>query len=131
MRIRGSVVIVENTKVALIKRERNDSVYYVLPGGGSEKGETLEDGTKREAFEELGVEVKLNKCIATYEFIGLQYFYHCEIVKGIFGTGVGEEFNDNKGNRGSYSPIWVEIDKLLSIDVRPKEVALKVFALFE
>ncbi|WP_349238826.1 NUDIX domain-containing protein [Niallia sp. Man26] len=81
MRIRGSVVIVENAKVALIKRERNDSFYYVFPGGGIEKGETLEDGTKREAFEELGLEVKLNKCIATYEFNGLQYFYHCDVIQ--------------------------------------------------
>ncbi|MCM3034319.1 NUDIX domain-containing protein [Niallia sp. MER 6] len=96
MRIRGSVIIVENKKVGLIKRERNDSTYYVFPGGGIEKGETIEEGTKREAFEELGVEVKLNKCIATYEYNGRQYFYHSEIINGIFGTGVGEEFTVNR-----------------------------------
>ncbi|WP_328041296.1 NUDIX hydrolase [Niallia taxi] len=125
------MVIVENTKVALIKRERNDSVYYVFPGGGIEKGETLEDGTKREAFEELGLEVKLNKCIATYEFNGLQYFYHCDVIDGIFGTGTGEEFTNTLRERGSYQPIWMDIKKLLYIDVRPKEVALKVYALFK
>lgn len=131
MRIRGSVIIVENKKVGLIKRGRNDSIYYVFPGGGIEKGETIEEGTKREAFEELGVKVKLNKCIATYEFNGTQYFYHSEIINGIFGTGVGEEFTNNKSERGSYQPIWVDIDKLLSIDVRPKEVAFTVFSLFK
>ncbi|MDE5055309.1 NUDIX domain-containing protein [Niallia taxi] len=131
MRIRGSVIIVENKKVGLIKRERNDSIYYVFPGGGIETGETIEEGTIREAFEELGVEVKLNKCIATYEFNGVQYFYHSEVINGIFGTGVGEEFTNNKSERGSYQPIWVDIDSLLSIDVRPKEVALTVFSLFK
>jgi len=131
MRIRGSVIIVENKKVGLIKRERNDSIYYVFPGGGIEKGETIEEGTKREAFEELGVEVKLNKCIATYEFNGAQYFYHSEIINGIFGTGVGEEFTNNKNERGTYQPIWIDIDKLLSLDIRPKEVALTVFSLFK
>lgn len=34
--------------------------------------------------------------------LGLQYFYHCEIINGIFGTGAGEEFNDNKIDRGTY-----------------------------
>lgn len=58
MRNRGSVVIVENDKVGLIQRIRDGSVYFVFPGGGIENEETPEEGAKREAFKELGVEVK-------------------------------------------------------------------------
>lgn len=50
MRNRGSVVIAENGKVILIKRVRNESVYYVFPGGGIEEGETPEQAAKREAL---------------------------------------------------------------------------------
>ncbi|WP_057763080.1 NUDIX hydrolase [Cytobacillus praedii] len=131
MRDRGSVVLIDNNKVGLIKRIRDGSVYYVFPGGGVEDGETPGEATKREALEELGVEVKINECIAKLEFNGTQYFFLSEIIKGIYGTGEGEEFTNKNRNRGTYFPIWVEIEKLSTIDVKPKEVALKVQSLFK
>jgi 8-oxo-dGTP pyrophosphatase MutT (NUDIX family) len=60
MRDRGSVVIIEDGKVALIERMKNGNHYYVFPGGGVEKGETPEQTAIREAFEELGVTVKID-----------------------------------------------------------------------
>ena len=128
---RGSVVIVEKDNVALIQRARNGGIYYVFPGGGIENGETPKEGAKREAFEELGVEVKLHECIAEVEYNGTQYFYKAEMMDGVFGTGQGEEFGDNARTRGTYLPLWVEIKSLSSIDVRPREVAVKVQSLFK
>ncbi|MEI5905971.1 NUDIX domain-containing protein [Bacillus spongiae] len=130
MRDRASVIIVENKKVGLIKRIREGIVYYVFPGGGIENGETPEDGAKREALEELGVDVKVNDCIAEVEFNGTQYFFLSEIIGGEFGTGQGEEYIDENRDKGTYIPMWVNVDKLSSIDVKPKEVALKIQALF-
>jgi 8-oxo-dGTP diphosphatase len=130
LRNRGSVILIQDKKVGLIKRIKEDSVYYVFPGGGIENGETPEEATKREAFEELGVVVKVNECLAKVEFNGTQYFFICEIISGTFGTGAGEEFTYKKSDRGVYIPTWVDIEKLLFINVKPKEVALKVQSLF-
>jgi 8-oxo-dGTP diphosphatase len=128
-RDRGSVVIIENNKIGLIKRIRNGAVYYVFPGGGIEKGETPAEAAKREAYEELGIVVKVNECIAEVSFTGTQYFFHSEIIKGTFGTGVGEEYTDLKRNRGTYLPVWIDLENLGSIDVKPKEVAIKILSL--
>lgn len=130
MRDRGSVVIIQNKSVGLIKRIRNGSSYYVFPGGGLENGETPKEGAKREALEELGVEVKIEECIAKVEYKGTQYFFLSDIINGTFGTGDDEEYTDMDRNRGTYLPLWVDIDKLESIDVKPKEVAQKVKSLF-
>ncbi|CAI9387570.1 RNA pyrophosphohydrolase [Bacillus sp. T2.9-1] len=130
MRDRGSVII-EDNKVGLIKRVREEAVYYVFPGGGIEEGETSIEAAKREAFEELGVEVKIKECIAKVEFNGIQYFFLSEIIKGTFGTGQGEEYTDKERDRGTYLPVLVDIKSLSSIDVIPKEVALKVQSLFK
>ncbi|MDQ0177738.1 NUDIX hydrolase [Bacillus chungangensis] len=102
------------------------SLYYVFPGGGLENGETPEEGAKREALEELGVEVNIKECIAEVAFNGTQYYFLADIVSGVFGTGQGEEFTNLYRNRETYLPIWIEIGELSSIDVIPKEVAKKV-----
>ena len=54
IRNRGAAIIVQKGKIALIKRIREDETYYVFPGGGIEEGETPEEATRREIFEELG-----------------------------------------------------------------------------
>ncbi|MGM0896565.1 MAG: NUDIX hydrolase [Bacillota bacterium] len=130
MRDRGSVVLIQNNKVGLIKRVREDSVYYVFPGGGIEEGETPEAGAKREALEEVGIEVNIQECIAEINFNGTQYFFLAEITEGTFGAGQGEEYTDENRNRGTYLPMWVDIDELHSFEVKPKEVAIKIQTLF-
>jgi 8-oxo-dGTP diphosphatase len=130
LRNRSAVVLIKNEKVALMKRIRDSAIYFVFPGGGIEEGETPEDGEKREALEELGVEINVNECISEVEYNGTQYFFRSEIISGTFGTGQGDEFTENTRDRGTYLPVWVNINKLQSIDVRPKEVALKIQSLF-
>ena len=48
IRNRGAAIIVQEGKIALIKRIREEETYYVFPGGGIEEGETPEEATKRE-----------------------------------------------------------------------------------
>ncbi|MFB7142776.1 NUDIX domain-containing protein [Gottfriedia sp. NPDC056225] len=123
MRNRGSAIIIENQKVVLIKRNRNKCVYYVFPGGGIEEGETPEQTTQREAFEELGVKINVKECIDKVEYNGIQYFFLSEIIEGEVGSGKGEEYTDLNRDRGTYQPIWMDIKQLSLFDVRPKEVA--------
>ena len=132
MRDRSSVVIIENDNVLLIKRNWNGAIYYVFPGGGIEEGEDRKCAAKREALEELGVEVNVYECIAEVEFKGsTQYFFLSEIVSGRLGTGQGEEYTDETRERGTYEPLWVDRKELVLMDIRPTEVVLKVQSLFK
>lgn len=124
MRNRGAVVIVENNKVALIRREKAGRVYYVFPGGKQEPGETIEQCAKREAFEELGVKVEIGELITQVPFNGIQYYFRAKIIGGQFGTGQGEEYMET--TNGSYLPVWIELENLSSLDVIPKEVVKQV-----
>lgn len=129
MRDRASVVIIENQKVALIKRINAGAVYYVFPGGGIEK-EKHQNLVQEEAFEELGVEVKVEECIAEVEYNGIQYYFLSEIINGTFGSGQGEEYTDKERHRGIYLPEWVDISRLSELDVKPKEVVIQLQTIF-
>lgn len=117
---RGAVVLIEQDKVALIRREKNERVYYVFPGGKQEIGETIEQCAKRETFEELGVEVDIGELLTTVPFNGTQYYFFAKIIGGQFGTGQAEEFLEADG--GTYLPLWVPISELDGKTVIPHEV---------
>ena len=128
MRNRGSAIIIQSNKVALIKRVKGDCVYFVFPGGGIEEGESPEEATKREALEELGVQISIIDEFDEVEFNGTQYFFLAEIFDGVFGSGQGEEFSGYESDRGTYHPMWVEINNLATINVKPKSVADKILS---
>ncbi|MET3657320.1 NUDIX domain-containing protein [Sporosarcina psychrophila] len=88
MRNRGSSVIIENNKVAVIKRVRDGQEYYVFPGGGIKNEESPEQAAVRETIEELGVHISIKDSLGTVNYTGIQYFFIAEIIGGTFGIGV-------------------------------------------
>ncbi len=55
IKIRTGALVFCGDQVALIRRERPDSVHYTPPGGNVEAGEDLEAALARELEEELGL----------------------------------------------------------------------------
>lgn len=128
--VRG--VIIQDNKLAVIKRIREQEgktrEYYVLPGGGIEESETLEEAMHREAKEELGITIKINGTL--YKFINrgeLNYFMLCEITDGEFGTGTGPEFTSKEySDRGQYIPMLISREEIENIDLVPNEIKDKI-----
>jgi len=56
-RIRVAAVIVEDGKILLIAHRKKRSVYWLLPGGGVDFGESLKEALQRELKEELNINV--------------------------------------------------------------------------
>ncbi|MES0490308.1 MAG: NUDIX domain-containing protein [Leptospirales bacterium] len=57
IRIRVAGLYVENGKLLLVKHHKFGKDYYLLPGGGQEKGETVTQALAREMQEELSVDI--------------------------------------------------------------------------
>ncbi|PES97607.1 DNA mismatch repair protein MutT [Bacillus cereus] len=125
VRNRGAAIIVRDGKIALIKRVRDDEIYYVFPGGGIEEGETSEEATKREVYEELGVHIEVKRLITKVKYEGTEYYYETYITDGVFGSGKGEEFKHT--DRGCYIPLWIPINELENVNIKPYEMVESIF----
>ena len=122
---RARVVIVQGGRVALIKRVRAGRTYYLFPGGGVEQGETPEQAAIREAHEELGVEVELGEPRYEEDFDRSRFVYFdARIVGGEFGTGLWPDHAERdagaRERSGTHEPVWVLLDELDGLDIRPK-----------
>ena len=125
MRVRSGVLIVREGQVALIARVRDGQRYYVVPGGGVEPGESIEEAAVREALEELGVHVALGALAAIVERSERpQHYFLATIVGGTFGAGTGPEFGaDVPPEKGTYRAAWLPLAALPRSDVRPRPIA--------
>lgn len=133
MQKRVRAVIIKNNQILLIKRTKKGSLYWVVPGGAVEEGETNEEALKRECKEELGVNIQIKELLLEVksqkpETKGQEeYFYLCNIVDGILGSGNGLEFQKNSLYSGRYDIEWRNINDLKLIDLRPEEVRNLVY----
>jgi ADP-ribose pyrophosphatase YjhB (NUDIX family) len=123
--IRSGILLIEDEKVALIRRVNARGTYYLFPGGTVEAGESPEEAAVREAREELGLEVRLSGLAAVVEYGDTeQRFYLAQRIGGVFGMGEGEELVSPAGSaRGTYTPVWVKRSCLNGCNVCPPELA--------
>ena len=69
MKVRPSVVIIENDCVLLMRYRYGQTDVYNLPGGNVDKGETLTQTVVRELQEELGITIAVEKMILLGEVL--------------------------------------------------------------
>ena len=126
-----AIVIYEN-KILLNKcKDKNDLIYYVLPGGGQNQYETIKEAIVRECLEETGYTVIPVRFVALYEEIYINEeirinspdyshrIYHIFICKI---KNKDTKISTEKDNMQINSE-WIDLDSLSHIRFLPKKIS--------
>jgi 8-oxo-dGTP diphosphatase len=131
-RTRVGVALLAGSRVLLIHRWKEGDEYWVVPGGGVEPGETIEDAVRREIREEtsLMLDGELSPLIDVESFDerhGVQQRYVAFTAESpsaevAIGGNSPESHKASSSNR--YELEWVELGDLVPLNVQPHEVKL-------
>ena len=118
-RISSRAIIIENNKLLTFFRRKNKDgkikEYYSLPGGGQEKGETLE---------EFNVDIKIIDYLGKKESDNyIEHFFYCTIINGIPKLS-GEELERNCQDN-YYELRYIDINEIDKIDIFHKDMINK------
>ena len=127
MRRRAGVIVWSGDEILLIQRIKGDRQYWVIPGGGIDKGETSLEAACRELREELELVVQQDQLRLICQITSQgndETYYQIEIEKKEFVIHGEEKERSNEKN--VYIPTWIRKDELQELDLKPEEMKMKL-----
>lgn len=81
VRTAARAIVICDGKLLATKMKDQRGVYYILPGGGQQPGETLRQTVRRECLEEVGVKVEVGRLLYVREYIGKNHTFSARHAK--------------------------------------------------
>ena len=125
-RVSSRAIIIEDGKLLTmfrrkIKKDGSVKEYYVIPGGGLEESETLEENVIRELKEEFNVDIEVVKFLGTEEYDDtIANYFLCKIVNGTPKLG-GEEL-ERMTNENYYEVRYINLNEIDNYDINAKDI---------
>jgi 8-oxo-dGTP diphosphatase len=118
MKVRPSILVIENQEVLLLRYRYGNVDVYNLPGGNPEPGETLTETLVRELQEELGIKIEVRTMILSGEVIlpeQKEDVLHCVFRANVaFGTPVL-----NPAETSALEVVWIDISEINTVEMYP------------
>ncbi len=123
MRTRATAVVVKDGKLLMIHRHKHGEEYWVLPGGKVDEGETSEQAVIRELDEETSILGEVEKEIFNFTDHGddRHVLFSVKYVSGEPMLRADSEEANSPDPEQSYSPEWVETDRIPTLPIYMEE----------
>ena len=121
-RVRVAAIIPDGDGIVLVRHQKGDEAYDLLPGGGVETGETLESALKREVLEETGLTCQVLAPVFINDSIAPDGSRH--VVQLTFLVRpTGGELRVDPDDPRVLAPHTVSVELLGYLDLRPPMAA--------
>ena len=121
VRVRCMGIVFTDAKMLLVKHAglNKENIYWMPPGGGLEKGESIVDCLYRELSEETGLSAVESSYISCEEFIGkeihaIELFFLVKTLNGDTELGTDPELDSNDQIIGELC--WMTAQDILNLD---------------
>ena len=129
-------IILKDQSMLCLKHEKKGDIYYTLPGGGQEWGETITETVKRECLEEANVHVQPHEVLFIRDYIGknhefaeeatgvhqVEIMMHCTVIEERDATLAIQPDDFQVGIE------WIPVEQLTSVALYPKILKDKITA---
>lgn len=127
MKQAARAIIIENSKILVMRREKQGSVYFTLVGGRVNEDEDIAAAVEREVHEETGLVVTSARYVfyeAHPEPYNEQYIFLCEIAphEDIKIQEASEEALLNKFGTNLHEPLWAEVQSFGKLPFRTPQL---------
>ena len=125
-RVSSRAIIIEDNKLLTmfrrkVKKDGSVKEYYVIPGGGLEENETLEENVIRELKEEFNVDIEIVKFLSTEEYEDtIANYFLCKLVNGTPKLG-GEEL-ERMTSENYYEIRYIDLKDIDNYDINAKDI---------
>lgn len=128
VRVSNKAVIIRDGKLLVTENKDDEGLFYCLPGGGQEHGETVHEALKRECLEETGLVVEVGDLLYLRDYIGRNHTMsdvHPDVhqVEPMFLCDIINDDNAGKGispDSRQTGVVWLEINKLDAYRIYPE-----------
>lgn len=130
-KIRNSAkaLIIKDGKMLASKINDNGDIFYIMPGGGQNTDELLQDTVKRECEEELGIEVEPKSLEFVVEGLCGESFHRVDLVFlcDYIGEIESAKIHEDKNQIGFE---WISIENLMNEPLYPSKLRSQIIRLF-
>ena len=119
----AKAIIVRNNQLLTLKCIDMGTIFYQLPGGGQQNGETLTNALKRECLEEISAEVAVGDLLFIREYIGGKHGPEWHQVEFMFSCALPDSVECKQGTEPDKVQIaieWLPLEQLDQYNLYPK-----------
>ncbi len=135
----AKALIVKDGRLLVIRKKVGAELWYLLPGGGQEKGETLHEALKRECLEEVNAVIEPGRLLFVREYLGRNHEFadsqaDAHAVDFMFEAFLKEGSVPSQGSQPDWSQegiAWLPIQELETHELYPRALRARLAELFD